>query len=354
MHFFVGTYTAKKSKGIYLCDLNPENGSITSVKLVAKLSNPTYLTISPCGNYLYSVSEIRDEQGRHNGLVNAYKIQRNSNLSFINSQPARGIGPCHISTDRTGKLLFVANYVSGSVSAFPLSCDNGIGELCFTAQHNGKGKDKQRQDMAHAHSVNVSPDNKFLYVADLGTDRVMIYKIIPEQKLILPNRPLFVEVKAGSGPRHMLFSADDRNVYLVNELSNTVMGFSRDKVTGKLTLTQTIEMIHEKKAIKSYAADIVITPDGRYIYASVRENDGIFVFYRDQKSGQLSMIHRIDSISGWPRALAISPCGNYLIAAGQNNDMLAVFRVHDNGIPVFAGSRCGISMPVCIKFICND
>ena len=217
---YIGTYTGRKSQGIYVCRLNAANGKLTSPALAAETPNPTFLAIHPRGSALYAANEVRD------GFVSAFAMDpKTGQLTFLNKQSSRGNGPCYLSVDHTGHCVLVANYGSGSIATLPIEKGGRLDAAGRFIQHTGSSVNPQRQRGPHAHWIDVSPDNHFAFACDLGLDKVLSYRFEPASCALTPNDPPFETVQPGSGPRHLAFHPNGHFAYVINEMSNTVTAF---------------------------------------------------------------------------------------------------------------------------------
>ena len=244
---YVGTYTGHGSKGIYQFRFDEKNGTLTAVGLAAEIANPSFLVTGPGRHHLYAVTESGNREGPPNmrgGSVSSFSIDPQTGaLTFLNSMPAGGRGPAHLILDNTGKILFVANYGSGSVASFAIEDNGSIGAMTATDQHQGSSVNPARQTGPHAHEAVVSPDNRFLFVPDLGLDKIFIYKIDLAKRSFTANDPAFVAVKPGLGPRHFAFGAGAKFAYVLCEMGTSVVAFSYDAANGSLTPIQTISIL---------------------------------------------------------------------------------------------------------------
>ena len=350
---YVGTYTARGSRGMYLCRFDAATGKLGAADLAAELPNPTFLAIHPQGRFLYSVSEVRDAGGRHGGGVSAFAIAPGTGrLTLLNRQPSRGAGPCHISVEATGRCALVANYASGSVAMLPIRNDGRLGEATDAVQHQGSSVHPERQAGPHAHSITPSPDNRFGLAADLGLDRVMIYRLDLSAGRLRPNDPSSAAVKPGAGPRHLAFHPDRPLVYLINELANTVIAFNWDASRGALREMQTISTLPSDFRGASYCADVHAAPSGRFLYGSNRGHDSIAIFRIDEPQGTLSLVGHQPTLGKWPRNFAIDPSGAWLLVANQESDSIVVFRIDPTaGRLSPTGYAAAVSMPVCLQLL---
>lgn len=354
--FYVGTYTSNSnSRGIYCCLFDEKSGKIEGAEVAAELDNPSFLTISPMGRWLFAVSEMRTDGGRSDSSVNAFSVDKTGELTFVNGQSSGGLGPCHVVTSNDGKILFVANYASGSTTSFRVDDRGTVSKSVSFFQHTGSGIDPDRQEGPHAHSVTLSKNGEYAYVADLGQDRVVCYAIDPESGALSPKPESDGRVKAGSGPRHIDVSADGRFFYLINELSSTVSVFSLNHAGGNLTEIQGgIPALPTDFGGESTAADIHLSNDGAYLYASNRGHDSVAIFRVNGQTGLIDPVGHCLTGGRTPRNFALSPNGVFLLAANQDSDSIVVFRIDsESGVPKPTGNQLTIPKPVCIQFAMN-
>src|SRR5579862_3716468 len=244
--FYVGTYTnddgkATDSKGIYAYRYDAKTSRITPLGLAAETINPSFVALHPNGRFLYAVNEVGNYKGPNSGGVSAFSVDRKSGkLTFLNEVASRGADPCYIIVDNTGKYVLVANYTGGSIAAFPVLADGKLGEASAFVQHTGHGTNPERQEKAHAHSIDLSPDNRFAMVDDLGLDELLVYKFDSATGSLTPNNPPFAKLDPGAGPRHSVLSPSGKFAYVVAEMHSTVTVFSNDKKTGGLHPLQPI------------------------------------------------------------------------------------------------------------------
>lgn len=323
---YVGTYTSEGSKGIHLLSFDPESGSLRRVGLAAEAPNPTFLAVHPQKGVLYAGSELRDAGGRHGGSLNAFAIDaRTGGLRFLNRQPSRGDGPCHLSVEASGRFVLTANYASGSVAMLPVEADGRLGEPADGVQHEGSSVNRERQSGPHAHSITPSPDNRFALAADLGTDRIMVYRLDLAAGRLRPNDPPWTPVRPGAGPRHLVFHPERPMVYAINELDNTVVSFAWDAGRGALREIQTVSTLPAGFRETNYAADIHTDAAGRFLYGSNRGHDSIAVFGIGA-DGLLTPLGHASVGGRWPRHFALDSSGAWLLAANQESDAVTVLR----------------------------
>ncbi len=223
---FIGTYTRGESKGIYRAQLDLKSGALTQPELVGEVENPSFLTLHPSGRFLYAAGELSDFQGKPGGAVSAFALDRGTgNLKLLNQESSRGAGPCHLVVDPAGTNVLVANYGGGSVAVLPIETDGKLEPASSFVQHEGKGVNPRRQEAPHAHSINVDPTGRFAVVADLGLDKILVYRFEARQGRLVPNDPPHASVAAGAGPRHFAFHTSGRFAYVINEMHSTVTAF---------------------------------------------------------------------------------------------------------------------------------
>ena len=349
---YIGTYTRQKSKGIYAYQFAPNTGKLTSIGLVAETTNPSFLAIHPNGRFLYAANEVGNYQGQPTGSLTAFSIDPATHqLKQLNQVSSKGSGPCHVALDHTGKWLFAANYNSGSVAAYPVNPDGSLGESSAFIQHKGSSVDRNRQTGPHAHDISISPDNRFVLVNDLGLDQILVYRFDPVKGTLSPNDPPFGKVTPGSGPRHFAFGKGGKFAYAINEMALTVTTFKYDAAKGSLTEIQTSPTLAEPFTGAKSGAEIVVHPNGKFLYASNRGPDSITVFRIDAKTGKLTALERVPTQGKTPRNFAIDPTGKYLLAANQDSDNVVVFHLDPNtGHLTPAGNTLDVGAPVCVVF----
>ncbi len=345
---YIGTYTRAASKGIYLARYSAETGKLTPIGLGAPSVSPSFLAVHPSGRTLYAVNESRRYNGLANsGSVSAFSIdQATGALKLLNIVPSMGADPCHLTTDRTGRWLFVANYSGGSVAVFPIRESGELGEASQVVQHTGSTQaDPVRQEAPHAHSVNISTDNETLYVSDLGNDQIVVYNF-DEATGKLTKRSSAM-LKPGAGPRHLVFSRDLRYLYSFNELTSTITTF-----TAALEELQSITTLPKDYTGPRSGAEIAIDPSGRFLYASNRGHDSIAIFAIDAEQGRLTPAGFAATQGRTPRAFAIDPTGAHLIVANQDSQNVVVFKIDpDTGALAQAREPLDVFEPVSIVFV---
>jgi 6-phosphogluconolactonase len=349
-YMLVGTYTSSgKSKGIYVYKFNSETGESTAVSSVAT-GNPSYLTVSPDEKYVYAVHEV--DRTNVGGAVSAFSFDKKTGtLTEINKQATGGDHPCYVATDKTGKWVFAGNYTSGSLSLFPVNKNGGLQPSSKLIQHYGKGAHPTRQDKPHVHCTYISPDNHWLFVPDLGIDKVMIYSFDAKTGKLEEGKQPFSIATPGAGPRHFTFHPNGKYAYLIEELSGHVVAYRYEK--GTLTELQRISTTPEGSTGFAGSADIHVSPDGKFLYGSNRGDFNTIVSYKiDPDKGTLTTLNFQSTLGKAPRNFNFDPSGNFLVVANQDSDEIVIFkRNKETGELTDSGKRIQVGMPVCIKWI---
>jgi 6-phosphogluconolactonase len=348
-YMLTGTYTKGKSKGIYVYSFNHHDGS---AKLVDSIStpNPSYLAVSPDQRFVYAVSEVM--RGNRSGKVRAFAFdKKNGSLRLLNEQSSVGDNPCYVTIDKTGKWVIVGNYTSGTLAVLPVKLDGSLSPAVSSAEHHGHGTNPGRQEAPHVHSVVLSPDNQFLFVPDLGIDKIMVYSFNNKTGVIAPAKDSVVRLQDGSGPRHFDFHPSGKWAYLVQELSGTVTAFQYN--AGKLKPIQTITTLPSHYDQPFTSADIHVSPDGKFLYATNRDSSNtVAIFKINQQTGQLEPQGHHTTSGKTPRNFNFDPGGDFLLVANQNSDNIVIFRInHKTGGLTDTGNRIDVGNPVCIKWV---
>jgi 6-phosphogluconolactonase len=341
--FLVGTYTMPgKSQGIYTFELNGKTGVVTQKSVTTGVSNPSFLCVTPDRKFVYSVNESAE-----GSAANAFSFQpKTGKLTLLNRSLTNGKGPCFISA--TPKHVFTANYGGGSLSVFGRNPDGSLSELKQKIQHYGSSINLGRQAEPHVHQVIVTKDMRFVLANDLGTDKVSVYAYNPnaEKEILTPWDTL--DVKKGSGPRHLSFSRNGKFAYLVQELDGSVSALSFKN--GQLELLQEITLMAEKNQ-KAWAADIHLSPDGKFLYATNRAPANSITCFAVLPNGKLENYFMVSTRGDGPRNFAISPDGKFLLVAHQFSNNIVIFkRDNKTGILTDTGERIDVGSPVCLVF----
>jgi len=352
---YVGTYTGGKSRGIYLLELDPASGALTSRGLAGESVNPSFLAIHPSRRFLYAVGEVDNFGGRKEGGVSAFAIDPKSGvLTLLNRHSSRGAGPCHLSVDRQGKNVLVANYGDGSVAVLPIEDDGRLSKASAFVQHSGPVALPERQGGPHAHSINLDAANRFAFAADLGLDKLLVYRFDPEKGTLTPNDPAAAKVKPGSGPRHFAFHPDGRHAYACEEITCEATAFDYDPERGTLKVIQTLSTLPEgvKVTPKDSTAEVQVHPSGKFLYVSNRGHDSIAIFAIEAQTGRLRAVGHQPTGGKTPRNFGIEPTGTFLLAANEGSDTIVVFRIDPKtGQLQPTGHTVDVPKPVCVKFI---
>ena len=342
---YVGIY----GKGIQAFRYDPQTAAFDPLGQLAVFHNPSFLTADGDGRFLYAVSEV---EGNANGAVGAFQIEpATGKLAALNQASSEGVAPCHLAVDRSKKLLMAANYGTGSVPVFSLGADGRLGKLEELLTASGHGPDPKRQEGPHAHETVLSADGRFLYVPDLGLDQICIYKIDASSGAVTPNNPPFSKVPAGMGPRHIVFSRDGNFAYVMSELKSVVLAFKVNGANGSLEQMQAIAATADGKDFDG-AAEILLHPNGKFLYASVRGPGTIAVFSVDGQSGHLKKIQDIKTGGTWPRGVEFDPTGTLLLAGDQKSNEVALFKVDGvSGRLTLNPEKLHVQAPVAFAFV---
>ena len=342
-HLLIGTYTnTGKSQGIYSFDLNMKTGVDTQKSVATGVSNPSFLTITPDKKFVYSVNE-----SSNGGAANSFSFnEKNGKLTLLNTSQTNSDGPCYITS--TDNHVFTANYGGGSLSVFGRKADGTLTNTEQVIQHVGKSINTERQNEPHVHQVILSPDKKYLLVNDLGTDKVTVYKYNPAatSNVLIPFDTL--SVKPGSGPRHSVFSKDGKKLYLIHEIDGSVSVIRMND--GKLSLIQQTTVVKNDKVVIG-AADIHLSPDEKYLYATNRGTANDITCFSVDKEGKLTFKQQISTGGDGPRNFAISPDGKYILVAHQKTNNIVIFkRDSKTGLLTKTDKQIEVGAPVCVLF----
>jgi len=356
MLVYVGTYTQKESEGIYIYRMNPESTSLEPIGKAVNISNPSFLTIDPQQRYLYAVNEVQSFMGEKSGGVSAFSIDSKSGeLTFLNKKSSKGTDPCYISMDRTGRYVLVANYSSGSLCVLPVMDDGSLGDATDFVQHEGRSVNPKLQEGPHAHSIVVDPSNRYVYAADLGLDKIMIYKFDSEQGKLTPNDQPWVRTKPGAGPRHFTFHPSGKFAYVINELDSTIVAFAYDRDNGTLEEIQRVSTLPEGFKGINYPADIHVAPSGKFLYGSNRGHDSIVIYRVNEETGKLRYVGHESTRGSFPRNFAIDQSGDLLLVANRRTHNIVAFKVDtQTGLLEPTGHVTEVSTPACIKILPLD
>jgi 6-phosphogluconolactonase len=342
---YIGTY----GKGVYAFRFDSASASVEPLGMVGAVVNPSWVTAGRDYKHLYAVSELDKVQG----AIAAFGINRKTGaLTVLNSEPSGGEAPCYAAVDHTGKVLIVANYVTGGVSSYPIERDGRIGRMASLMTAEGHGPNEARQEGPHAHEAVIAADNKRVYVPDLGLDHIRIYRLDPETAKLVPNDPPYVQEEGGSGPRHIVFSKNGKYAYLISEIKPVVTVLRHDETNGSLEVVQTAATLPRDFSGENTGAEIRLDPDGKFLYTSNRGADTIQVFAVDPANGTIRMIQTISTQGKTPRGFALDPTGQYLLVGNQASNNLVVMKIdRDSGKLIGTGQTFDVPSPVDVLFV---
>jgi len=328
--------------------LNMTSGALTPIGEVAQLAAPSFLAISPNHRCLYAISE---GQSQDNSFVSAFRIDsKTGKLALLNQQPSGGSGPCHVEVDHSGMNVLAANYGSGSVSVFHLDKIGALGRMSAFIQDHGSSVNPQRQKGPHAHCIVTDSNDKFVFVCDLGLDKVLVFKFDRSMGSLVANDPPFALVKPGAGPRHIAFHPNHRYAYVINEMASTLTAFACDRGRGVLREIEDQPLLPKDFKGRNTAAEVAVHPSGKFVYASNRGDDSIVVFGCDPHTGRLTFIERDSTEGKTPRNFEIDPSGAFLLAANQSSGTIIVFRIEPKtGRLQPTGNKAVADTPMCVK-----
>jgi 6-phosphogluconolactonase len=343
----LGTYGSGPGIGFSLAHFDDETGRLTRPDFLTAARNPGFFAIDPDGRHLYACNE--DNRGE----VSAYRLEASTGaLTLLNSRSSAGLGPAYISLDRSGRFALVANYGSGTIAVIAINPDGSLGRQTAFVQHTGRSVDPVRQTRAYAHSIIVDPSNRFVLVADLGTDKVFLYRFDASDGTLSPNEPAFAAVAPGSGPRHISFHPNGRWVYVVNEMASTIAAFTWNPEAGSLAPFQTISTLPADFHGKSTAAEIEVHQNGKFLFSSNRGFDSIAVFSIDPATGRLAPVEIVPSGGRTPRFFTLDPGARWLLCANQDSNNVVVFGIDPStGHLSRAGDPVAAHVPVCLGFL---
>jgi 6-phosphogluconolactonase len=365
---FVGTYTNAvgnlgNGEGIYAFDFNPLTGELSSRRLVAKTPSPSWISVHPSRKYLYAANEVADFKG-NSGSVSSFAIDSVTGaLTPINTVSSEGAGPAYLSIDATGRFAFVANYGGGSIAVLPVLPSGALGSATDVHRDSdslGAAQAKNApqgsfaisgHDAPHAHMIAPDPQRRFVLATDLGQDRIYVYRLDASTGKLIPATTPFIELPSGDGPRHFAFHPNGHWLYSIQEEASTVVSFAYDSSTGAFASHQTVSTLPPGFAGTSFASEILISADGRFLYAANRLHDTIAVFSIGG-DGTLRRIGETSTMGDYPSQCRIDPTGNFLFACNRRSDSFTSFRINRNtGLLTFTGSYTAVGSPGSITFL---
>ena len=349
---FISAFASGEDGAIHAFRLDPVAGRLTQIQKTTDAEHPFFMALSTDRRFLYAIHAPGKFGGEVDEQVAAYEVVGNTGrLKLLGRQSSLGTAACYLDVDATGKTLLVANYSSGSVASLPVREDGSLGKAVSFVQHEGGSVNTARQQGPHAHSIVVSPNNRFAYSADLGIDKLLGYRLDPEAAKLSPNRQPFVRTSPGAGPRHLTFHPGGRHVYVINELDNSVTLIDYDSETGILIERETISTLPEGFDGTTHCADLKITPNGRFLYGTNRGHDSIAA-YAIGDDGRLTLLEIEPSLGQGPQNLAITPGGELLLCANMPGDNVVVFRIDPKtGLLTPVGEPVSMPKPSCVMIL---
>ena len=351
-YIYTGSFSGEGSKGLQVFEFDRVTGMLTEIQVIDDRAGPNFQAIHPNGEMLYSVSDDRFDDEEPYGTISAYRIDRETGmLELMNEQSVQGRGTAHVSVDPLGDFVYVSNYSEGNLVVYQVYEDGSLSEAVELVQHEGSSVNPNRQRAPHVHSIIPSEDGRFIYVSDLGIDKIVIYEVDRETGELSPAETPYFENEPGSGPRHFTFHPNGEFAYSAEELSVTVAVLSVDPKTGALEQVQRLSLLPEgmESDESMSAADIHTSPDGRFLYASVRGEDLISIFSIDPETGLLDMVGHESTIGGHPRNFMVDEKGEFLLIANRDNDHVVVFRRdQETGEIEFTGIETEVPVAVCV------
>jgi 6-phosphogluconolactonase len=349
---YVGTYTQDehgkehRAEGIYIYQVDPASGKLSLKSKALARENPSFLRMHPSKKYLYAVNELVE------GKVSSFAVNpANGELTWLNSQPTKGMHPCYVSFDPAGKFMLIANYSSGSLAVFPILPDGTLAPMSDLIEHQGKGPNPHRQERAHAHSIAFDPSGKFALAADLGIDQILVYRLDPVTGKLSLNDPPHARMHPGAGPRHFSFHPNGNILYCANELDGTVSVCQWNDQTGILSPYQTLPTLPAGFTQDNTVADIHLDSSAKTLYVSNRGHNSLAVF-RVLADGSLTPLTILPCGGNWPRNFALDGQGKWLYVANQYSSDLVQFRLNpDSGLPEATGEVYAIPSPVCVEIV---
>ncbi len=350
---YIGTSSGEPGTGIHAWRLDPEAGVMEPLGLAADTKRPGFLALHPSRRFLYAVGEGTTPDGQPLGVVRAFAVDPETGvLTLLNEVSSEGANPAHVSVDQTGRYALVANYTGGSVAVLPIGEDGRLGAATDTVRYAGSSVNPQRQQEPHPHAVGVSPDNRFVFVPDLGQDKFFVYRFDAENGTLTPNDPPYAALQPGAGPRHFAFHPKGRFVYVINELLSTVTVFAYDAEAGTMEERQTITTLPPDFSGENTTAEVKVHPNGRFLYGSNRGHNSIVAFSIDADTGALAPVAWEPTQGETPRNFGIDPRGAYLIVGNQNSDSIVPFRINaETGRLTPTGQSFEVASPTYVAFL---
>lgn len=346
MHVYTGGYTETPlgtGAGISLFSFSATSGELSHLENFPQTPNPAYLALSTDGSHLYAIGEIED------GIVASFNRDRTTgHLTYLNSCLAHG-SPCHLSLDATGRFIFVANYGGGTVAVLPINHDGFLSPASCVVQHEGSSVSPERQQEPHPHMIAETPDHRYVLASDLGADKVVIYRLDGANGALLAENT--IAMPPGAGPRHFAWTPSGLSLFVLNELDSTLSVIGYDSESGVFLLQQTESTLPTGFTGESTCAHLVVSQDGRFVYASNRGHDSITTFQVQQDTGKITPVTHTPTEGRTPRHFAISPGGRWLLAANQDSNTITTFAIDQlSGVLRSTGIVTKSPAPACVLF----
>jgi len=352
--FGTGQVLQGKGLGIYANRFNRTIGALEPLHVTEGVRNSSYIAFDPARRFLFCVNEFKEFEGLASGSVSAFSIDSvTGKLTYLNSKASHGTDPCHLIVDATGRFVLVANFASGSISVLPIGKDGLLGDAIQVIQHAGSSLDARRQAGPHAHAVEIDNANRFVFVPDLGLDRVMIYAFDEKTGILNLNiHQPWISMVPGAGPRQLVMSPDGAFAYLINELNSTITAYRYDASKGILHALQTLPTLPPNYSEHSTCAEVQITPDGRFLFGSNRGHDSLAIYAIDCVTGLMTHIGHQSTLGKIPRNFEISPCGKYIAVANQDSNNVVMFALDPaTGMLTPTGNVVAAGTPICVRFM---
>ncbi len=348
---YLGTLNRNPDAGIYISTFNSETQQLSSPELAVALpTGAIFLISNQDESLLFAASATPKDTTPSDGVIYSFRINKDHSLTLINSSPTQGVTPCHMRLTRSGNFLLTANYTGGSISVLPVSPNGELGAAVQVVQHSGSSVDEKRQATPHPHSINLSPDERFAFAADLGTDVLTVYEFDAAAGKLTARPDLDFKLQPGAGPRHFSFHPNEKFAYVINELDSTVNVFDYDATTGKLTESQVVVTLPEGYTDKNFPAEVTVHPNGKFLYGNNRGHDTFACFTIDQENGKLSHLAHVHTGGVFARHFVLTPEGNAIIAANQESATVTVLKIAENGIPELT-QTLPLDSPASIYFV---
>lgn len=325
---FAGTQTGPASKGIYAFEWNASTGALKELGLAAETNNPTFIALAPDSKHLYAANEIDEYLGTKSGSISGFSVDRMAaKLTLINTVSSTAAGPCHVAVDQTGRTVLCANYSGSGAASFHVDTRGHLSEAVSQFHYTGRGPNPDRQQAPHAHRATVSPDNRFVYINDLGLDCIHIYRLDAATSALTQNDPPQWTAKPGSGPRALHFHPNKQWAFCVHEMACALEVLAWKSNTGALTSIDHIDLLPKGfNGPTPTASEVAISGDGLFAYAAVRGYDKIATLHVNLRTGKLSLVDHTSCGGKTPRYIALDPTDGWLLIANQDSDNIAIFR----------------------------